>query len=79
MDNPNTAKVQLYNESYMRAGLVANILNKKFGFELSIENRFERSRRILTYDQIIDFFKSIEDALTSYEEAMRWEPNIKGE
>ena len=43
------------------------ILNKDFGFEFSIENETERSRRIFSFEEIMELKKSIETALKDYE------------
>ena len=73
--NMNTTKInmQLYASEYKENNLVKSVLDKNFGFELNFENVFERNRRILSLDQVKELQKSIESALSSYEEAMKFE------
>jgi hypothetical protein len=71
----NTTKitVQLYADEYKENNLVKSVLDKKFGFELSFDGAFERNRRILSLEQIKQLKESINNALSSYEEALNFD------
>lgn len=69
--NITKISVQLYASEYKENNLLESVLDKNFGFELNFENAFERNRRILSLDQVKELKKSIESALSSYEEAMK--------
>ena len=66
----NKIIIQLYADKYGDNTLVPSILNKNFGFELIIENDTERSRRILSLEEVKKLKASIEDGLNSYEKAL---------
>jgi hypothetical protein len=42
------------------------ILNKEFGFELSIESDTERSRRILSFEEALSLKDNLEQAFSDY-------------
>jgi excisionase family DNA binding protein len=64
--------IQLYANEYKENNLVKSILNKQFGFELNFENSTERSRRILSLEQVKALKDSIDAALKSYDEAQKF-------
>lgn len=63
----NKLSVAVYGKQYSENKLTEMILNKDFGFEFSIENETERSRRIFSFEEIMELKKSIETALKDYE------------
>jgi hypothetical protein len=63
----NKITVNLYAKKYSENELTKMIINKEFGFELSIESDTERSRRIFSFDEVMELKKSIETALKDYE------------
>jgi hypothetical protein len=63
----NKITVNLYAKKYSENELTKMILNKEFGFELSIESDTERSRRIFSFEEVMELKKSIETALKDYE------------
>ena len=63
----NKISVAVYGKQYGENKLTEMIMNKDFGFEFSIENETERSRRIFSFEEIMELKKSIETALKDYE------------
>ena len=63
----NKITVNLYAKKYSENELTKMIINKEFGFELSIESDTERSRRIFSFEEVMELKKSIETALKDYE------------
>ena len=63
----NKISVAVYGKQYSENKLTEMILNKDFRFEFSIENETERSRRIFSFEEIMELKKSIETALKDYE------------
>ena len=63
----NKIAVAVYGKQYSENKLTEMIMNKDFGFEFSIENETERSRRIFSFEEIMELKKSIETALKDYE------------
>jgi len=63
----NKITVNLYAKKYGENELAKMILNKEFGFELSIENDTERSRRILSLQEIINLKNALEQAIKDYD------------
>ena len=62
----NKITVNLYAKKYGENELAKMILNKEFGFELSIENDMERSRRILSFEEALSLKDSLETAFSDY-------------
>ncbi len=73
--NMSNAKIsiQLYADKYEENNLVKSILNKQFGFELTFEDSTERSRRILSIEQVKGLKSSIDSTLQSYEKALKFD------
>jgi hypothetical protein len=68
--------IQLYADKYADNTLVQSILNKKFGFELNIETETERSRRLITLEEMLELKAYIEKALDNYEDALNFNPYV---
>lgn len=64
-------KIGLSSREYGDGKIVDSVLNKKFGFELNIENEFERNRRILTLEQLVELRNSIDRALEAFNEVSK--------
>ena len=62
----NKIAVNLYAKKYSENELAKMILNKEFGFELSIESDTERSRRILSFEEALSLKDSLETAFSDY-------------
>jgi hypothetical protein len=62
----NKITVSLYAKKYGENELARMILNKEFGFELSIENDMERSRRILSFEEALSLKDNLETAFSDY-------------
>jgi hypothetical protein len=62
----NKITVNLYGKKYGENELAKMILNKEFGFELSIESDTERSRRILSHDEVLSLKDSLDQALIDH-------------
>lgn len=71
----NKVTIQLYANKYGENNLIQAVLNKQFGFELNFENETERSRKILTLDELKTLKNSIDIALTSYKDALNYKIN----
>lgn len=63
----NKISVAIYGKQYSENKLTEMILNKDFGFEFSIENETERSRRLFSLEEVMELKRSIETALKNYE------------
>ena len=62
----NKITVNLYAKKCSENELTKMILNKEFGFELSIENDMERSRRILSFEEALSLKDSLDQAFSDY-------------
>ena len=62
----NKITVNLYAKKYSENELAKMILNKEFGFELSIESDTERSRRILSFEEALSLKDSLDQAFGDY-------------
>jgi hypothetical protein len=62
----NKITVNLYAKKYSENELAKMILNKEFGFELSIESDTERSRRILSFEEALSLKDSLDQAFSDY-------------
>jgi hypothetical protein len=62
----NKITINLYAKKYSENELTKMILNKEFGFELSIESDTERSRRIFSFEEAISLRDSLETAFNDY-------------
>jgi hypothetical protein len=62
----NKISVNLYAKKYSENELAKMILNKEFGFELSIESDTERSRRILSFEEALSLKDSLDQAFSDY-------------
>jgi hypothetical protein len=62
----NKITVNLYAKKYSENERTKMILNKEFGFELSIENDMERSRRILSFEEALSLKDNLEQAFSDY-------------
>ena len=62
----NKITVNLYAKKYDENELAKMILNKEFGFELSIESDTERSRRILSFEEVLSLKDSLETVFSDY-------------
>ncbi len=62
----NKITVNLYSKKYGETEVVKKIINKEFGFEFSIENETERSRRILSFEEAITLKDSLDQAFSDY-------------
>jgi hypothetical protein len=62
----NKITVNLYAKKYSENELAKMILKKEFGFELSIENDMERSRRILSFEEALSLKDNLEQAFSDY-------------
>jgi hypothetical protein len=62
----NKISVNLYAKKYSENELAKMILNKEFGFELSIESDTERSRKILSFEEALSLKDSLDQAFSDY-------------
>lgn len=69
--NDTKISVQLYADNYDDGNITNSLIQQKFGFEIKFENSFERSKRILSLDQVVQLKRYIELALSSHEEMQR--------
>lgn len=64
-------EVQLYGSQYGDNTLVYDVLAKRFGFELSIQDSKGNIRQILSLEEVMNLKLSLEKALEEYDQEIK--------